>query len=74
MCLGVPAQVVAVVDREDRRAVVDVDGVRREVSTALLEGSPAPGDWVLLHVGFALAPIAEEEALATLAALREALG
>ena len=73
MCLGVPAQVVAVADADDRRAVVDVDGVRREVSTALLDTVPEPGDWVLLHVGFALAPIAEEEARATLALLREAL-
>jgi len=71
MCLGIPARVVAV--GESGRGVVDVDGVRREVSLALLDGAPASeGDWVLLHVGFALARIDEDEAARTLALLREA--
>ena len=72
MCLGIPARVVTVGD--GGRGVVDVDGVRREVSLALLEDD-APvqeGEWVLLHVGFALARIDEDEATRTLALLREA--
>jgi len=71
MCLGIPARVVSV--GESGRGLVDVDGVRREVSLALLDGAPVRVDeWVLLHVGFALARIDEGEATRTLALLREA--
>ena len=75
MCLGIPGQVLEVTDREGGLALVDISGVRREVSIALLDEPSAPvdaGDWVLIHVGFALARIDEQEAAATVALLREA--
>ncbi|HZO62633.1 MAG TPA: HypC/HybG/HupF family hydrogenase formation chaperone [Gaiellaceae bacterium] len=68
MCLGIPAQLVAV--RPDGRATAEVSGVRREVSTALVPEARA-GDWVLVHVGFALHTIDEDEAARTLALLDE---
>ena len=67
MCLGIPGQVVEVVDAEDHLAKVDVSGVRRVISIRLLtEQGIAPGDWVLVHVGFAMAKIDEAEAQVTL--------
>lgn len=74
MCLGIPGQVVEIHDPAQLRAKVEVEGVRREVSIALigLDG-PDParvGDWVLVHVGFAMAKIDEDEARETLDALR----
>ena len=71
MCLSIPAQVVEV-DRVAQRATVDVLGARREASVLLLPEVEA-GHWVLVHVGFAIARIDEEEAAATLALLDEAL-
>jgi hydrogenase expression/formation protein HypC len=76
MCLGIPGRVLEVVDREGGLARVDLSGVRREVSVALVDEPDRPiesGDWVLVHVGFALARIDEEEAEVTLALLREAI-
>ncbi|HWH30836.1 MAG TPA: HypC/HybG/HupF family hydrogenase formation chaperone [Mycobacteriales bacterium] len=77
MCLGIPGQIVEVHDPAQLRAKVEVEGVRREVSIALigLDGPDAArvGDWVLVHVGFAMAKIDEDEARETLDALR-ALG
>jgi hydrogenase expression/formation protein HypC len=88
MCLGIPGRVVEIVDAQQQRVMADVDGVRREVSVALLgvggdepvflgEGSPdeavTVGDWVLIHVGFAMSKIDEQEAAETLRALK-ALG
>jgi hydrogenase expression/formation protein HypC len=70
MCLGVPAQIVEPVDPETRLARAEIGGVRRVVSTALVD-APAVGDWVLVHVGFALARIDEEEARETLALLEQ---
>jgi hydrogenase expression/formation protein HypC len=73
MCLGIPGQVVEVTDRDGALATVDVSGVRRSVSVALVDEPSAPveeGDWVLVHVGFALARIDEEQARETLALLR----
>ncbi len=64
MCLALPARVVEV--HPGQVATVDLDGVRRKVSTALLE-DVAVGDYVLLHVGFALTRLDVEEAEATLA-------
>ncbi len=77
MCLGIPGQIIEINDPAQLRAKVDVDGVRREVSVALigLDG-PDParvGDWVLVHVGFAMAKIDEAEARETLDQLK-ALG
>jgi len=69
MCLAIPGQVVDMVDAERRLARVSVAGVRRTVSVALVDDSAAPlapGDWVLIHVGFAIARVDEAEALATL--------
>ena len=71
MCLGVPGQVVEWLD--DSTVRVDVSGVRRDVSVAFTP-DVEPGEWVLIHVGFALATIDEEEARATLELLEEALG
>jgi hydrogenase expression/formation protein HypC len=65
MCLGIPARVVEIV--EDGAVKAEVGGVRRVVSTLLLDADAVRvGDWVLVHVGFALAKIDEEQAAATL--------
>ena len=68
MCLGIPGQIVALVDPGHHIAKVDVSGVRRNVNIGLLaDGDDAVGvgDWVLIHVGFAMSKIDEEEAKAT---------
>ena len=67
MCLGIPAKVESFVEGSDRQlAEVDVSGVRRTVNVGLVEEDGlAAGDWVLLHVGFAIAIIDEEEATRT---------
>ena len=73
MCLAIPGQVLEVVDEEKRVAKVDVAGVQRNVNIGLLDGDEdgaQPGDWVLIHVGFALSKVDEEEANATLRLLR----
>lgn len=63
MCLGIPGEVVEIVDPLRQLAKVDVAGVRRNVNYGLLEDEGiAPGDWVLIHVGFAMSKIDEEEA------------
>ena len=72
MCLAIPGQVVAVTDEANQLVQVDVAGVRRTVNAGLLGDDAAPGDWVLIHVGFALARIDEREAHATLELLRQA--
>ena len=72
MCLGVPGKIVAVGEDIHQMAQVDVCGVKRGVNIALVcEGKPADliGQWVLVHVGFAMSIIDEEEAQATLEAL-----
>jgi hydrogenase expression/formation protein HypC len=72
MCLGIPGQVVEVTDAANRLAKVDVNGVQRTISIRLLDGQPlAPGDWVLVHVGFAMARIDQHEADLTLAAVKQ---
>lgn len=87
MCLGVPGRIVEISDETDQRAIADVEGVRREISVALLgiatssgevvsigevsgDEAVSVGDWVLIHVGFAMSRIDEEEAAQTLAALK----
>ena len=70
MCLAIPGQVIELVDEVNQIAKVDVVGVRRNINVSLLasDGDEArPGDWVLIHVGFALSKVDEEEAHATLA-------
>jgi hydrogenase expression/formation protein HypC len=70
MCLAIPGQIVEVVDELNRLAKVDVAGVQRTINIGLLDadgdGGAQPGDWVLIHVGFALSRVDEEEAAATL--------
>jgi hydrogenase expression/formation protein HypC len=67
MCLAIPGQIIEMVDETNRLARIDVAGVRRNVNIGLLDGDGGvrPGDWVLIHVGFALSKVDEEEALAT---------
>jgi len=63
MCLAIPGQIVSVVDGLSHSAMVEVVGVRRRVDISLVEPEGiAPGDWVLIHVGFAMSKIREEEA------------
>ncbi len=72
MCLAIPGQVVEMTDEANRLAKVDVAGVQRNVNVGLLDAdgdSAAPGDWVLIHVGFALSKVDEDEARATLTML-----
>ncbi len=73
MCLGIPGQLVEIISLEEHRAIVEVDGVRREVNIGLVMGDPggiAVGDWVLIHVGFAMTKIDEEEAANSLAFIK----
>lgn len=73
MCLGIPGRLVEV-DLAAHAAVVDVSGVRRTVNIGLLVDDPdgvTAGDWVLIHVGFAMAKIDEDEARRSLAFLEE---
>ena len=66
MCLGIPGEVVELMDDRPDLAKVDVSGVRRAINIGLLENEKLePGDWVLIHVGFAISQIDEEEAHAT---------
>jgi hydrogenase expression/formation protein HypC len=70
MCLAIPGRVIARDPEAPELATVDVVGVRRAINVALLDDEPVrPGDWVLIHVGFAMARIDEAEARSTLAAL-----
>ncbi len=71
MCLAIPVQITEIVDAEHRLAKVEVGGVRRNVNIGLLDGAGGvgPGDWVLIHVGFAISQVDEEEACATRALL-----
>lgn len=76
MCLGIPGQILEITDADNSMAKVDVSGVRREVNIACIvdDGHPLDscvGDWVLVHVGFAMSRIDEEEAAKTLAILAE---
>jgi hydrogenase expression/formation protein HypC len=67
MCLGIPGEVVELMDDRPDLAKVDVSGVRRAINIGLLEDEKLePGDWVLIHVGFALSKIDEDEAKAAL--------
>jgi hydrogenase expression/formation protein HypC len=76
MCLGIPGRIVKVTDRERKLAMVDVSGVLREVNVACVieDGASVEdciGYWVLVHVGFAMSRIDEDEAAATLQVLNE---
>ncbi|MCP9490502.1 MAG: HypC/HybG/HupF family hydrogenase formation chaperone [Solirubrobacteraceae bacterium MAG38_C4-C5] len=68
MCLGIPGQIVEMVDEHHHIAKAEVSGVRRAVNIGLLAEGPdavGVGDWVLIHVGFAMSKIDEEEARST---------
>jgi hydrogenase expression/formation protein HypC len=76
MCLGIPAQIVQIDDAERMLATVEVGGVRRQVNIICIVDAEHPpescvGDWVLLHVGFAMSRIDEAEAAETLRLLTE---
>ncbi len=70
MCLAIPGEILEITDPVKKLATVDVAGVRRTVNVGLLEGAE-PGDWVLIHVGFAISKVDEAEALATRRLLEE---
>ena len=71
MCLGIPGQLQEVSEVNGHLARVEVSGVTRIVNSGLLEDeSLAPGDWVLIHVGFAMSKIDETEAALALASLQ----
>jgi len=70
MCLGIPGQIIEILPGHGDLAVVDVSGVKRNVNIGIIEETLKPGDWVLIHVGFAMARMDEEEARSSLAFLR----
>jgi len=74
VCLAIPGQVIELVDEANYIAKVEVAGVRRNVNVGLLgggDGGVGPGDWVLIHVGFAISRVDEDEARATRELLEE---
>lgn len=72
MCLGIPGKIIEFIDESNHIAKADVSGVRRNVNVGLLRGEGiGPGDWVLIHVGFAMSKIDEREARETLKLLKE---
>ena len=71
MCLAIPGKIVDIASDMPHLALVEVAGVRRRVDLGLLQDNlPGPGDWVLIHVGFAMSRISEEEAEAQMQTLR----
>ena len=76
MCVGVPGQIVAILDAATDTATVEIGGIRRAVNVSCVVGdgrehADCIGDWVLVHVGFAMSRIDEDEAIRTLDLLRE---
>ena len=76
MCLGIPGQIVEITDASKLLATMDVGGVRRQVNLACIVDDAHPiedcvGEWVLVHVGFAMSRIDEEQAAETLAILSQ---
>jgi hydrogenase expression/formation protein HypC len=71
MCLAIPGQVIELFPDQPTLAMIDVVGVRRKVDLGLLQDDPpVKGDWVLIHVGFAMSKISEEDALDQMRMLR----
>jgi hydrogenase expression/formation protein HypC len=71
MCLGIPGEIVELVDDNPHLAKVEITGVRRTINIGLLEDEElAVGDWVLIHVGFAMSKIDEDEAQRALEGLQ----
>ncbi|BAZ31093.1 hydrogenase assembly chaperone HypC/HupF [Cylindrospermum sp. NIES-4074] len=76
MCLGIPGQIIEITNPNHKLAIVDIGGVKREVNIACIVDEQHPpetciGDWVLIHVGFAMNRINEKEAAETLQLLQE---
>lgn len=76
MCVGIPAQIVEIVDADSDTAIVEIGGIRRAVNISCVielgrTHSDCIGEWVLVHVGFAMSRIDEEEAIKTLELLQE---
>ncbi|NWF60394.1 MAG: HypC/HybG/HupF family hydrogenase formation chaperone [Fischerella sp.] len=76
MCLGIPGQIIEITDTNNKLAIVNVAGVKRQVNIACIIDDQHPpescvGDWVLVHVGFAMNRINEKEAVETLQLLQE---
>ena len=72
MCLAIPAKVIELAAGEETCALVDVVGVRRYIDTGLLQDDPPRvGDWVLVHVGFAMSKVSQADALDQIRMLRE---
>ena len=76
MCLGIPGPIVAISDAENSRGIVSISGVRREINLHCVVDDAHPiescvGDWVLVHVGFAMSRIDEDEAARTLEVLTQ---
>lgn len=74
MCLGIPGRIVAITDESRQMAMAEISGVRREVNVACIAEGPLEvlvGEWALIHVGFAMSRIDEDEAERTLQALRD---
>lgn len=76
MCLGIPGRIVKIDDTEKKLATVDIGGIKRQVNIACVVSDEHPidacvGDWVLVHVGFAMSRINEEEAAQTLKILTD---
>lgn len=72
MCLGIPARVRSVGSDHPDLAEVDMAGVARVVNIGLLDEPPAPGEWILVHMGFALSTMTEQEAADALQVFKEA--
>ncbi len=76
MCLGIPGQITEIIDIQNQLAIVNISGVKRQVNIACIIDDDHPiescvGDWVLVHVGFALNRLDEAEAAETLKILAE---
>ncbi len=74
MCLGIPGRILAITDEARQMAMAEISGVRREVNVACIAEGPLEGlvgSWALIHVGFAMSRIDEDEAERTLQALRD---
>lgn len=76
MCLGIPGRIVEISDADNKLGLVEVSGVRRQINLACVIDAEHPidsciGDWVLVHVGFAMSRIDEEEARKTLELLEQ---
>jgi hydrogenase expression/formation protein HypC len=71
MCLAIPGKIVEISSDNQDSALVDVVGVRRKIDLGLLQDDkPAPGDWVLIHVGFAMSKISQQDAADQMNTLR----